>query len=86
MSIDWDKEAKRGFVDNFYLQAVNGLMNIQLRSGRDTENYTLSLPLAKQLAKALMRDIAQIEKQLGVTLDDRLSDEPMPSPLNDLGR
>lgn len=80
--MDWNNESKRGFVDNFFVQMVNGWMNIQLKLGKDRENYILPPEVAKQLGKALTREIARVENQLGIVFDDRLDDEPMASPLN----
>lgn len=68
------------FIETAHLRIINGVMHIALQSGDDIKLFVLPLPLAKLVGKAITTQVAEIEQKTGVSFDDRLPTEPMPSP------
>ena len=79
---DFDLGPEKTFVDRAHLRIINGLLNITLQSGQKLYTYVLPLPLAKQISRAVAQQIEEIEKKNGVTIEGRLPNEPMLSPIN----
>ncbi len=78
---DFDAGPEKIFVDKSHLRIINGLMNLTFQSGDMLSTYIFPLPLAKQVARAMALQIEEIEKKNGITIDGRLSNEPMLSPI-----
>jgi hypothetical protein len=79
---DFDAGPGKVFVDKAHMRIINGLLNITLQSGEEVFTYVLPLPLAKQVSRAVAAQIQEIEEKNGVTIEGRLPNEPMLSPLN----
>ncbi len=79
---DFDQGPGKVFVDKAHLRILNGLLNITMQSGEELFTYILPLPLAKQISRAMALQIQEIEEKNGVTIEGRLPNEPMLSPLN----
>lgn len=77
---DFNSTGPKVFIDTAHLRIINGLMYLALQSGEDAECYVLPLPLAKLVGKAITTQVAEIEEKNGVTFNDRLPNEPTPSP------
>lgn len=79
---DFDAGPSKIFVDKAHMRILNGLLNISMQSGEDIYTYILPLPLAKQISRAIAAQIEEIEKRNGVTIEGRLPNEPMLSPID----
>jgi hypothetical protein len=70
------------FVDSFHCRIVNGLHMVSFGSGEDQFQFVLQLPASKTFARALTKQIQEIEKKTGKEITDLgLSDEPVVSPI-----
>ena len=79
---DFDAGPEKTFVDKAHMRIINGLLNLTMQSGQKMYTYVLPLPLAKQISRAMGLQIQEIETKNGVTIEGRLPNEPMLSPLN----
>lgn len=77
---DWNKVPNKIFVDSISIRVINGLMHVAIQSGESTACYLLPLPLAKLIAKAMGKQVQEIEQKNNIQFSDRLPDEPMLSP------
>lgn len=69
-------------VDSFHCRIMNGLHVVSFGSGEDEFRFVLQLPASKTFARALMKQIQEIEKKSGKEIADLgLSDEPVISPI-----
>lgn len=79
---NYEEGPRKIFLDKFQAQVRNGLLHLMLKSGKEEYVYVLQLDLAKKLGKGLSSQIKAVEVQLGVSIDDKLDDEPTLSPLS----
>jgi len=78
-----DKGPSRIFVGGLQSGIRGGLHEVIFRSGEDHFAFALPLNLSKSLARALAKQIKEVEKKIGKEIPDvRLSDEPMLSPMS----
>lgn len=77
---DFNSGSPKVFIDTAHLRVINGLMHLALQSGEEAECYVLPLPLAKLIGRAMTTQVTEIEEKNGVHFDDRLPNEPTPSP------
>ena len=76
------KGPKKVFVESFHCRVLNGMHIVSFGSGQDEFRFVLQLPASKTFARALTKQIQEIEKQTGQQIPDLgLSDEPVVSPL-----
>ena len=69
-------------VDSFHCRIMNGLHIVSFGSGEDEFRFVMQLPASKTFARALMKQIQEIEKKSGKEIADLgLSDEPVVSPI-----
>lgn len=69
-------------VDSFHCRVMNGLHVVSFGSGEDEFRFVMQLPASKTFARALMKQIQEIEKKSGKEIADLgLSDEPVISPI-----
>ncbi len=69
-------------VDSFHCRIMNGLHIVSFGSGEDEFRFVMQLPASKTFARALMKQIQEIEKKSGKEIADLgLSDEPVISPI-----
>lgn len=69
-------------VDSFHCRVMNGLHIVSFGSGEDEFRFVMQLPASKTFARALMKQIQEIEKKSGKEIADLgLSDEPVISPI-----
>lgn len=69
-------------VDSFHCRIMNGLHVVSFGSGEDEFRFVMQLPASKTFARALMKQIQEIEKKSGKEIADLgLSDEPVISPI-----
>ncbi len=73
------------FVDEAKAQAVNGLLQFWLRSGTEKYTFLFHLATAKQIGRLLLKQVEEIEAKTGQKFDARLSNEPLMSPIQDIG-
>ncbi len=76
------RNAVKIFADTVNLRIINGLLNLNIQSGNQTWTYLFPAVVAKKMAKAIVQQIEEIERKMGIKFDDRLPNEPMPSPLS----
>lgn len=79
---DFDQGPEKTFIDKAHMRIINGLLNISVQSGTKIYTHVLPLPLAKQISRAIGQQIEEIEKKNGVTIEGRLPNEPMLSPID----
>lgn len=77
---DFNSVPSKLFVDVVNVRIINGILNISLQSGQTTSCFLMPLPAAKMIAKAITKQVEEIEEKNGITFDDRLPNEPMLSP------
>ncbi|PIR85493.1 hypothetical protein COU15_00150 [Candidatus Kaiserbacteria bacterium CG10_big_fil_rev_8_21_14_0_10_45_20] len=77
---DFNSVPAKIYVDTAHIRVINGILHLALESGDDVECYTVPLPLAKLIGKAITNQVAEIEEKSGVTFDSRLPNEPVVSP------
>ena len=80
---DFNKASGKKWVDRFmYGMSDNGLTHISFASGSETHTFVFDAILAKKIARGLLQGVEMIEKKMGTKLDDRLDNDPLPSPLS----
>lgn len=68
--------------ESFHCRILNGLHIISFGSGEEEFRFALPLSASKTFARALTKQIQEIEKKTGQEIKDLgLSDEPVVSPL-----
>lgn len=77
---DFNSGPEKRFVDTAHLRIINGVQHLTFQSGKDLQTFVMVLPLAKTIARALTKQIEEVEKKTGRTIDSRLPDEPAISP------
>ena len=81
-SITPGKGPMKVLVDSFHCRVMNGLHVVSFGSGGDDFRFVMQLPASKTFARALMKQIQEIEKKSGKEIVDLgLSDEPVISPI-----
>lgn len=78
---DFSKEGDKVFVEGFHARILNWHLHIVLTSGDKKHAFTLPLDLAKKLSRGLAQQVEEIEKKNNITIDGRLPNEPMVSPI-----
>ncbi len=69
-------------VESFHCRILNGLHVISFGSGEEEFRFALPLSASKTFARALTKQIQEIEQKTGQEIRDLgLSDEPVISPL-----
>lgn len=69
-------------VESFHCRILNGMHIIAFGSGEEEFRFALPLSASKTFARALTKQIQEIEKKSGQEIPDLgLSDEPVISPL-----
>jgi hypothetical protein len=76
------KHAVKIFADTVNMRIIDGLLNLNLQSGNQAWTFLFHAATAKKIAKAIVQQIEEIEKKMGVKFDDRLPHEPMLSPMS----
>lgn len=79
---DFNSGPEKVFVDTAHMRIVNGLLHVCFESGSSRRTMLLPLPLAKQISRAIGQQIEEIEQKTGSTIEGRLPNEPMISPLS----
>lgn len=79
---DFDQGPAKLLISTVHLKIINGLLHLNLTSGKHSSTFLLPLNVAKQIAKAMRQQVEEIEKKQGIKFDDRLPNEPMLSPLS----
>lgn len=70
------------YAENFHCKVTNGFHILSLGSGEEESRFVLSLPASKALARALTKQVQEVEKKTGKEVPNLgLSDEPVISPL-----
>ncbi len=70
------------FVESFHCRVLNGMHTVSFGSGEEEFRFVMQLPASKTFARALSKQIQEIEKQTGQVVPDLgLSDEPVVSPI-----
>ena len=73
---------KKVLAESFHCRIVNGLHIVSFGSGEEEFRFALPLSASKTFARALTKQIQEIEKKTGHEIKDLgLSDEPVASPL-----
>lgn len=68
--------------ESFHCRILNGLHIISFGSGEEEFRFALPLSASKTFARALTKQIQEIEKKTGQEIKDLgLSDEPVISPI-----
>lgn len=81
---NFEQGPEKVWIDSFYADYLsNGLQRLQMRSGGKDYVFLIPLDIAKKIAKLSLQHVESYEKQTGISLDDRLSNEPMKSNLLD---
>lgn len=76
------KGPKKVLIESFHCRVMNGLHIISFGSGADEFRFALPLSASKTFARALSKQVQEIEQKTGQDIQDlRLSDEPVISPL-----
>lgn len=78
---DFSTGSGKVFIEGFHARIINGLLQIVLTSGEDEFAFTLPLDLTKKLSRGLAAQVEEIEKKNNITIDGRLPNEPMVSPI-----
>lgn len=79
---NFDQGPQKVFVEGFWGQRFGGQTHLMLQSGGEKQVFVIDAVLAKKIAKLLLQHVEVIEKEIGHVLDDRLDNEPMPTPLD----
>lgn len=79
---DFNSVSEKLLSDGFHVRVIAGVAHIALVSGKSIRSYLFPLGPAKALGRALIKQVEEIENKTGKKFDMRLSDEPVPSPLN----
>jgi len=80
--ISQGKGPKKILVESFHCRILDGLHVISFGSGEEESRFALPLSASKTLARALTKQIQEIEKKYGQEIADLgLSDEPVVSPI-----
>lgn len=79
---DFNTGPEKVFVDTAHMRIINGLLHVCFESGSSRRTMLLPLPLAKQISRAIGQQIEEIERKTGSTIEGRLPNEPMISPLS----
>ncbi len=69
------------FVEGFHARIIHGLLHIVFKSAEKSYSFVLPLDLTKKLSRGLAKQVEEIEKKNNITIDGRLPNEPMVSPL-----
>ncbi|MES2135219.1 MAG: hypothetical protein V4449_03205 [Patescibacteria group bacterium] len=77
---DFNSVPSKLFIDTVNVRVINGLLHLALQSGQTTSCFLLPLPAAKMIAKAITKQVEEIEEKNNIKFDDRLPNEPMLSP------
>jgi len=77
---DFNSVPSKLFVDTVNVRVINGLLHLAVQSGQATSCFLLPLPAAKMIAKAITKQVEEIEEKNNIKFDDRLSNEPVLSP------
>lgn len=80
---DFSKGPQKIWIDSFSIRVIDGIAHMSFASGTELYTFVANLNLAKKLARGLGNQVDEIEKKTGVTFDDRLDNDPLPSPLSD---
>lgn len=78
---DFSKAGDKIFIEGFHARILNWHLHIVFTSGGTEHAFTLPLELAKKLSRGLAQQVEEIEKKNNITIDGRLPNEPMVSPL-----
>lgn len=79
---DWSAVPEKLFADSVSIRAIDGLMHVAVGSGKSQHCFVVPLPAAKMIAKAMTKQVEEIERANNVVFNDRLPDEPMISPFS----
>ena len=82
--IDFINGPQKVFVDSFDFSSVYGgsLIYLGITSASEKNVFVLDISLAKKLSRGLMQAVDSFEKATGQKVDDRLDNDPVPSPLS----
>ncbi len=81
-TLDFNSGPDKILADRFEAQVLNGLHHLKIVSGGTEHLFLFGLDGSKKLSKLLGMQVKEMEEKNGVTFDDRLNEEPMPSPLS----
>ena len=77
-----DNGPEKIWIDRFDATRTGTLFNLSFTSGGKQSTFVFDAVLAKKIAKFLSAEVKQVEAEIGQSIDDRLDNEPAPSPLS----
>lgn len=83
--INFLERAKRLWVDRFQGARTANIFHLYIQAGKEEWGFVMDITGAKRLAKLLKQQVEVYEKEAGVILDDRLDNDPLPTPLEGFG-
>lgn len=79
---DFTQGPKKIWVDRFTFSSNGALTHLALSSGGDTKVFVFDISFAKKLARGLKEAVDKFESATGQKIDDRLDNDPLPSPMS----
>lgn len=76
---------ERKFVDRFEAALMQNLTILFLHAGKEQYGYMFDISTTKKIARLLSQQVEAYEKATGQKLDDRLDNDPLPTPLEGFG-
>lgn len=79
---DFSQGPQKVWVDRFTAAYNGSLVQLALTSGDEASPFIFDIVLAKKLSRVLQQAVETFEKTTGQKLDDRLDNDPLPSPIS----
>lgn len=83
--INFSQKPERKMVDKFLGVPTGSMYHLYLQAGKEEYGYSFQIEIAKKLARLLSQHVEAFEKATGQKLDDRLDNDPLPTPLEGFG-